>query len=73
MELTEQIGSRKTTLNYIKFLLEEGWLQHNAKTGYYIIKSFDRIRRENNWKVRLSFSVDFNSYRNIKAITGAIL
>ncbi|MDT0645707.1 hypothetical protein RM545_03310 [Zunongwangia sp. F260] len=73
LELTEEIHSRRTTLNYIKFLVEKGWLQYNAKTGYYIIKSFDRIRRENNWRVRLSFPVDFDSYRNIKAITGAIL
>lgn len=73
LELTEEIRSRKTTLSYIQFLLEKGWLQYNAKTKYYIIKSFDRIRKENNWKVRLSFPVDFYSYRNIKAITGAII
>ncbi|WP_081209356.1 hypothetical protein [Salegentibacter sediminis] len=72
LELTEEISSRKTTLKYIDFLVDKGWLQYNAKTGYYIIKSFDRIRDENNWKIRLSFPVDFNSYRNIKAITGAI-
>ncbi|MDT0642774.1 hypothetical protein RM553_08010 [Zunongwangia sp. F363] len=73
LELTEEISSRRTTLNYIRFLVEKGWLQYNAKTGYYIIKSFDRIRRENSWKARLSYPVDFHSYRNIKAITGAIL
>lgn len=73
LELTEGIRSRKTTLKYIKSLVEKGWLQYNAKTGYYIIKSFDRIRKENGWNVRLSFPVDFNSYMNIKAITGAIL
>ncbi|SHF46068.1 hypothetical protein SAMN05444483_101196 [Salegentibacter echinorum] len=73
LELTEEISSRKTTLKYIEFLLEKGWLTYNAKTGYYIIKSFERIRSENNWEVRLSFPVDFNSYQNIKAITGAII
>lgn len=73
LELTEGIGSRKTTLKYIDFLVEKGWLQYNTRTGYYIIKSFERIRSENNWRVRLSFPVDFNSYQNIKAITGAII
>jgi len=73
LELTDLIGSRKTTLKYIDFLIKKGWLRLNTKTGYYIIKSFDRIREEEQWKVRLAFPVDFNSYRNIKAITGAIL
>ncbi|MFO8147175.1 MAG: hypothetical protein ACQEWG_12755 [Bacteroidota bacterium] len=73
IELTEEIRSRKTTLKYIGFLVKKGWLQYNVRTGYYIIKSFDRIREEYNWEVRLSFPVDFYSYRNIKAITGAIL
>ena len=73
LEYIEEIRSRRTTLSYIKFLVEKGWLQYNAKTGYYIIKSFDRIRKENNWKVRTAFPVDYSSYRNIKAITGAIL
>ncbi len=73
LELTEEIRSRKTTLKYIVFLVEKGWLHYNKRTGYYIIKSFERIRSENNWKVRLSYPVDFNSYRKIKAITGAII
>ncbi|APS40175.1 MULTISPECIES: hypothetical protein [Salegentibacter] len=73
LELTEEISSRKTTLKYIDFLVEKGWLQYNNRTGYYIIKSFERIRSENNWKLRLSYPVDFYSYRNIKAITGAII
>ena len=73
LELTEEIGSRKTTLKYIDFFIKKGWLQLNTSTGYYIIKSFERIRKEEGWKVRLANPVDFDSYRNIKAITGAIL
>ncbi|MEP6262672.1 MAG: hypothetical protein ABJ092_13945 [Gillisia sp.] len=73
LELTEQIGSRKTTMRYVDFLIKKGWLQLNSKTGYYIIKSFERIRMEEGWEVRLAFPVNFESYRNIKAITGAIL
>lgn len=73
IELVEQIRTRKTTKLYIQFLLKKGWLQYNAKTGYYIIKSFDRIRRENYWKVRLAFPINYNNYQKIKAITGAII
>jgi len=73
LELTEEISSRKTTIKYIDFLVQKGWLKYNTRTGYYIIKSFDRIRSENNWKVRLSYALDFESYQNIKAITGAII
>jgi hypothetical protein len=73
LELTEEISSRKTTLKYLGFLVKKGWLQYNSRTRYYIIKSFERIREENNWETRLSFPVDFDSYRNIKAITGAII
>ncbi|MBO2543197.1 hypothetical protein J0871_02090 [Salegentibacter sp. BDJ18] len=73
LELTEEISSRKTTLKYVHFLLKKGWLRYNARTGYYIIKSFERLREENNWEARNSFPVDFDSYRNIKAITGAII
>ncbi|MBZ9730484.1 hypothetical protein LB467_12385 [Salegentibacter sp. JZCK2] len=73
LELTEEIGSRKTILKYVDFLVKKGWLRYNSRTGYYIIKSFDRIRKENNWEARFSFPVDFDSYRNIKAITGAII
>jgi hypothetical protein len=73
LELVEQIRTRKTTLNYIQFFIKKGWIHYNARTGYYILKSFDRIRMENNWKVRLAFPVTFKNYQNIKAITGAVL
>lgn len=73
LELGEQIRTRKTTLQYIQFFIKKGWIQYNASTGYYILKSFVRIRRENNWKVRLAFPVTFKNYQIIKAITGAVL
>ena len=73
LELSEEISSRKTTLKYLGFLVKKGWLRYNSRTRYYIIKSFEGIREENNWETRHSFPVDFDSYRNIKAITGAII
>lgn len=67
------IKCRRTLLRYLNFLIEKGWIRHNGKTGYNILKSFDSIREEQNWKVRLAFPVDLDSYKSIKAITGAIL
>jgi len=69
----EKIKCRSTLLKHLDFLIEKGWIRYNAKTGYYLLKSFDSIRKEQDWKVRLAFPVDYSSYRNIKAITGAIL
>ena len=68
-----KIKSRRTLVKYLEFLIEKGWIRQNTKTGYYILKSFDKIRAEENWKVRLAYPVDLDSFNNIKAITGAIL
>ena len=68
-----KIKCRKTLLRYLDFLIKKGWIRHNAKTGYYILKSFDSIRKEQGWKVRLAFPVDIDCFNSIKAITGAIL
>ena len=46
VELVDQIRSRKTTINYLRFLLNKGWLVYNSRTGYFILKSFDRIGKE---------------------------
>lgn len=60
-------------MKYLYFLIERGWIRYNSRTGYYILKSIDRIREEQNWKVRLAFPVNLSSCKNIKAITEAIL
>ena len=73
IEFIEEIRCRKTSLGYIQFLREKGWLVYNKKTGYYLLKSFGRIRIENNWEVGLAFPIDSSSYRNIKAVTGAVI
>ena len=72
LELCENIN-RKTTLSYLEFLAEQGWITLNTKTGYYLIKSFDKIRKENEWNSRLAFPADYSNYQNIKAVTGAVL
>jgi len=73
IEFIEEIRCRKTSLDHIQFLREKGWLFYNEKTGYYLLKSFERIRRENNWEVNLAFQIDISSYKNIKAVTGAVI
>ena len=73
IEFAEEIRCRNTSLGYIQFLRENGWLIYNEKTGYYLLKSFERIRRENNWEVNLAFQIDSSSYKNIKAATGAVI
>lgn len=71
--LVEKIGSRKTFISYFDFLLERGWIIFNPTTGYFILKSLDRIREENSWKGRLAIPVNFKSYRKLKAVTGAVI
>lgn len=73
IELIDKIKDRKTTKKHITFLQSLGWIKYNSKTGYYILNSFDKIRKENNFKVRLAFPIDFNNYFKIKAVTGAVI
>lgn len=73
IQLTEQISSFKTIKNYIRFFLRERWISYNFKTGYYILRSFDHIRKEKGWNSRAAFPVDFDSYQKLEAITGAII
>jgi hypothetical protein len=65
--------SKKTVNEHILFLKESGWIVYNSKTKYYQIKAFDKIRKENNWEVRLSFPINLNNIQNIQAITGAVI
>ncbi|SFN38445.1 hypothetical protein SAMN04487989_10176 [Bizionia echini] len=73
IEYLEGINSRATLNKYINFLREIGWIVYNSKTQYFIFKSFDRIRKENNWQVRLAYQIDFSNYNKIKAVTGAVI
>ncbi|UOK41589.1 MULTISPECIES: hypothetical protein [Flavobacterium] len=73
IEFVEQIKLRKTSVRYIKFLLELGFLRYNSKTGFYLLQSFDTIREMQNWKSRLAFRIDFSNYYKIQAVTGAVV
>ncbi len=57
--------------SYVRFFEAKGWLRLNTKTGYYIIKSFDRIREENDWRMRHAILLlPLDIYR-MKAFVGA--
>lgn len=73
IDFVEQIKSRKTTKKYIKLLEGLNWIKYNHKTKYYILNSFDKIRKDNEWLVRLAFPIDYNTYYNIEAVTGAVI
>jgi hypothetical protein len=66
-----RIKSEKTIKSYICFFEDKGWLRLNIKTGYYIIKSLDKIRGENNWRIRSAILLlPLDLYR-LKAFIGA--
>ena len=73
IEYVLQIKRRKTTLRYIQLLLELNFLGYNDKLRCYSINSFDKIRKFHDWKVRLAFPIDYSTYNNIQAVTGAVI
>jgi hypothetical protein len=73
IEKIDEIKSRKTTKKHIKILLDKGWIVYNSKTRFYILKSFDQIRKENEFFVRLAFPIEISYYKKLRAITGAVI
>jgi len=73
IEFITNIKDRKTSKKYLEFLQSIGWVKFNNKTKHFILVSFDKIRVENDWKVRLAFPINFSNYYKIKAVTGAVI
>ena len=73
IEYANEIRSRKTTQRYLKTLIKLKFISYNSRTGYYILISFDRIRIDKSWEVRLAFPIDYSNYNKINAVTGAII
>lgn len=63
----------KTIRANAKRLINLNWIRLNTKTTYYLINSFDRLRKNNNWKSRASIEINVNNVYNIRAILGATL
>ena len=66
-----RIKSEKTMRSYVRFFEKKGWLRHNNKTGFYLIKSFERIRYENDWRMRNAILLLPPDIYRLKAFIGA--
>lgn len=71
--LCANIKSRKSFNKYVRDLYNQDWIRTNKKTNYVILKSFDVIRKENDWKNKLAFPVTFENCLKIDAIIGAVI
>lgn len=58
---------------HIKELIELKWIKHNQSTGYFILRSFDQIRRDNNWESRTCVQATLDDLNKISAFIGATL
>jgi len=52
-------------------LIQLNWMRLNTKTNYYLINSFDRIRKNNGWESRASIEMYNQDVFRIQAILGA--
>ncbi len=72
--LANKLGvTNRTIKNLIKRLDGFNWIRLNSKTKYYLIYSFDRIRRNNNWLSRASIEFYFEYIHRTRAILGAAI
>ncbi|MCF1420317.1 hypothetical protein [Mangrovimonas futianensis] len=67
------VKSIKTTKRNLERLVEKGYVRYNAKTKYYILNSFDKIRDKEDWENRLAIPLNFSGILNIKAVAGAVI
>jgi len=69
-----ELKSGRAIKNNIDLLLEKNWIGYNNNSGYYFIRSFDRIRADNGFKSRTA--AEFNSDRILSFkgfIAGAVI
>jgi len=68
------IKSAKTIWVNIYGLLNKGWITLSRKSGYYFIKSFERIREMEGFSRRTSAEFYFKDIRNFKGfLVGALI
>jgi hypothetical protein len=68
------IKDKRTFKTHFRRLLDLNWIGFNPKTGYYFIRSFDRIRAENGFKSRQAVTLwHYNLKKLHSFIVGAIL
>lgn len=62
-----ELKSIKTIKIIIAELINEQWISKSEKSGYYFVKSFERIRRFLNLRKRTAAEVSINDIKNFKA------
>ena len=65
--------NKKTIEANVKKLLELNWIRLNEKTNYYLLYSFDRIRKMECWDSRASIEFYPNDIFRVQAVLGAAL
>jgi hypothetical protein len=65
--------NKKTIEANVKKLLELNWVRLNEKTNYYLLYSFDRIRKRECWDSRASIEFYPNDIFRVQAVLGAAL
>lgn len=64
---------RRSVRSLLDQLIALEWVRLNEKTGYYIIKSFDCIRKEYEWESRVSTLITLRDLNHLNAHIGASL
>lgn len=68
------IKSVKTVWAGIKSLLNKGWITLSRKSGYFFIKSFERIRELEGFTKRTGAEFNFKDIKNFKGfLVGAVI
>lgn len=67
------LKQKKSVINLFERVIQLGWIRKNEKTGYYIIKSFDKLRIENLWESRISTLITLSDLNHLNAHIGASL
>lgn len=65
--------SERTLAKHVDKMIQFGWLRRNNKTGYYIIRSIDKLRLDYNWKSRSSVEFYLSDLPRIKSLLGATI
>jgi hypothetical protein len=73
-KLAKTLGvTPKTIYNHFKKLNEFGGINYDSKFKYWRLKSFERIRLENDWILRRAYPFSKNDLKYIYAVLGAVL
>jgi hypothetical protein len=59
--------------SHIDKLIELGWIRKNERTNFYLIRSFDMLRRDYEWESRVSIECSIKEVNHIKAFVGAAI